>query len=80
MTEQPTLFAAVDLIVEWGRLGSIPRVRIERFTDDARLAARRRELLARRRLHGYQEQFQQEEETTADARPTSPMAGVPALG
>jgi predicted DNA-binding WGR domain protein len=75
MTEQATLFGAVDLIVEWGRLGRVPKVRIERFASPTALFKRRRELLARRRRHGYQEAAQPEclEETSSLAWPTETM-------
>ena len=53
MTEQRTLFGAVDLVITWGRIGWRQRHRVETFPDADQLAKRRDELLNRRRLHGY---------------------------
>ncbi|MDX6646794.1 MAG: hypothetical protein QOK40_2521 [Miltoncostaeaceae bacterium] len=53
---QPTLLDGVDLVRQWGRLGTRtvrPQRRAEHFPDvDSALIALRR-LLARRRLRGY---------------------------
>lgn len=70
LTVQGTLFNAVDLVVEWGRLGRVPRVRIERFTDQDRLDARWRELVSRRRRHGYEPISDRLQETSGRSRPT----------
>lgn len=53
MAEQPTLFGEVDLVIEWGRIGYALNRRVEIFVDQLALERRRRELLGRRRRHGY---------------------------
>jgi predicted DNA-binding WGR domain protein len=53
---QLTLFPGLEallLVVARGRLGNKPIVRRERFVDLEPLGARWRELVARRRQHGY---------------------------
>ncbi len=52
LTETLTLFDR-ELVIEWGREGRPLRRRVETFATPAALEQRRRELLARRRLHGY---------------------------
>jgi predicted DNA-binding WGR domain protein len=51
--ETRTLFGETALIIEWGRLGQRFRSRSEVFPSDALRAQRSKELLARRRRHGY---------------------------
>lgn len=54
LTECRTLFGELCLRIVWGRLGNRRlRERSETFVDRAALARRRRELLGRRRRHGY---------------------------
>ncbi len=69
-TLQGTLFDALDLLIEWGRLGQVPKVRVERFKDAGRLEARWRELVGRRRRHGYADVGVHSEETNGHSRPT----------
>lgn len=52
VSEQPTLFGEVALVIEWGRLGQRLRVRSE-FHSAIGRARRRAELLEQRRRHGY---------------------------
>ncbi len=52
LTEVLTLFER-ELVIEWGREGRPLRRRVEVFPTPAALEARRGELLARRRRHGY---------------------------
>ncbi len=54
MTEQRSLFGAIDLVITWGRIGWRQRSRVETFRDADQLEKRRDELLNRRRLHGYE--------------------------
>lgn len=54
LSEQRTLFGAVDLVIRWGRIGSPLRMRCETFHDRAELEQRRDELSHVRRLHGYE--------------------------
>lgn len=49
-----SLFDGYALLITWGRIGRLPRVRVETFETLAELEARRTELLARRRAHGYE--------------------------
>lgn len=51
--EQMTLFGAPELLIEWGRLGHRQRLRVERFESKDMLDKRKRELIGRRRRHGY---------------------------
>lgn len=53
ITETPTLFDKHALAIAWGRIGSAMRRRLETFDSRDALERRRRELLARRRRHGY---------------------------
>lgn len=53
MWEQANLFGGLDLLIAWGRIGKAPRERTEHFEGPAALDHRARELLARRRRHGY---------------------------
>ena len=71
MTVQGTLFDAVDLFIEWGWLGQVPRARVERFTDSARLETRWRELVQRPADNTDNvEAAARSEETSAPAGPT----------
>ena len=56
IVESRTLFGEPCLIIEWGRIGRPARLRSEAFVSAAALALRKRELLARRRRHGYSAQ------------------------
>jgi len=58
VTECRTLFGESCLLIEWGRIGRAPRLRSETFSSPAALSARKRELLARRRRHGYSSEGQ----------------------
>lgn len=60
-----TLFERYALVITWGRIGWPPRERTETFDDELALERRFRELLARRRQHGYTVAF---ERGRADAR------------
>jgi len=53
VTETPTLFYEHALFIAWGRIGGPLRRRLELFPSRDALERRRRELLARRRRHGY---------------------------
>lgn len=53
MRECRTLFGEPCLVIEWGRIGGPLRLRSETFPTPGALASRKRELLARRRRHGY---------------------------
>jgi predicted DNA-binding WGR domain protein len=53
ITETPTLFEEHALAIAWGPVGGPLRRRVETFASRAKLERRRRELLARRRRHGY---------------------------
>ena len=53
IAEGRSLFGQPALLITWGRIGARARVRLETFTDADTLDARRRQLLARRRAHGY---------------------------
>jgi predicted DNA-binding WGR domain protein len=53
LTTFRSLFGSPALLISWGRIGQLPRVRIETFTSEAELEARHAELLARRHAHGY---------------------------
>lgn len=55
ITEAPTLWTPHGLYIVWGRTGRALRRRIETFDDRAALERRRRELVNRRRAHGYVE-------------------------
>lgn len=48
-----SLFGDPMLLVTWGRIGRVPRTRVETFDDSTARAQRRTELLARRSAHGY---------------------------
>ena len=54
LAESESLFGEPSLFITWGRMGHKCRVRLEVFADRQALQRRRRELLARRRRHGYQ--------------------------
>jgi predicted DNA-binding WGR domain protein len=53
MTECKDLFGEICLFIEWGRIGRRLRSRLEPFPDIAAREARKRELVERRRRHGY---------------------------
>jgi predicted DNA-binding WGR domain protein len=53
IAEGRTLFGEPCLMIQWGRIGGRLRVRVETFAGRSSLSARRAELLARRRRHGY---------------------------
>lgn len=53
ITECRSLFGEPCLLIEWGGVGRPGRLRSEAFASPAALGARKRELLARRRRHGY---------------------------
>jgi predicted DNA-binding WGR domain protein len=50
-----TLFGESAILITWGRIGRPARVRVETFSTETKLRTRWRELLARRRAHGYRE-------------------------
>ena len=50
-----SLFGECSILITWGRIGRPARVRVETFTNEAKLRTRWRELLARRRAHGYRQ-------------------------
>jgi predicted DNA-binding WGR domain protein len=53
MAESRSLFGERGLIITWGGIGGPARVRFEPYASDAEFDARWRELLERRRAHGY---------------------------
>ena len=53
ITECRSLFGEPCLLIEWGGIGRPGRLRSEAVASAATLANRKRELLARRRRHGY---------------------------
>jgi predicted DNA-binding WGR domain protein len=53
IAEGQSLFGEFCLFITWGRIGHLCRTRIEIFTERDALVRRRKELLARRRRHGY---------------------------
>lgn len=55
VTADRTLFGELCLVIAWGRVGRPLRRRTEVFADEGVRDRRLRELLARRRRHGYVE-------------------------
>jgi predicted DNA-binding WGR domain protein len=53
ITECRSLFGEPCLIIEWGGIGRRGRLRSETFESPSALGHRKRQLLARRRRHGY---------------------------
>ena len=53
LAQSRSLFGERAILITWGRIGRPARVRIETFVSEAKLRERWRELLARRRAHGY---------------------------
>jgi len=55
MTECKDLFGEICLFIEWGRIGRRLRSRLEPFPNVATRDMRKKELVERRRRHGYLE-------------------------
>jgi predicted DNA-binding WGR domain protein len=74
LCECRSLFGERAILIVWGRIGRPARARLETFETEAKLEDRWRELLARRKAHGYQLH------TTTSCRSTrsSSLRGVPA--
>jgi predicted DNA-binding WGR domain protein len=47
------MLGELELVIEWGRAGTLLRSRVERFSDERALNRRFWALLERRRRHGY---------------------------
>jgi predicted DNA-binding WGR domain protein len=55
LTVQPTLFGGVDLVCEWGRIGSAGAVHFIPHTDTGQAIDTIRTITAKRRARGYVE-------------------------
>ncbi len=55
LTVQPTLFGGVDLVCEWGRIGSAGAVRFIPHTDTGQAIDTIRTITAKRKARGYVE-------------------------
>jgi predicted DNA-binding WGR domain protein len=53
ISEQLLLFGGYDLVLEWGRIGATVRCKHETCCSIEELAARREEIIQKRRRHGY---------------------------
>ena len=53
VSEQKLLFGGYDLILEWGRIGTSSRLKVETCVSVEELRRRREEVLGKRRRHGY---------------------------
>jgi len=67
LAECRSLFGEPALLITWGRIGRLPRVRLETFAFAEALLERREELLARRSAHGYCEPKQLVDKPTSRA-------------
>ena len=55
LTVQPTLFGNVDLVCEWGRIGSPGTVRFIPLDDEGQAIDAIRRIVAKRKARGYVE-------------------------
>jgi len=53
VSEQKLLFGGYDLILEWGRIGTSSRLKVETYRSVEELGKKREEVLGKRRRHGY---------------------------
>ena len=53
VSEQKLLFGGYDLILEWGRIGTSSRLKVETCRSVEELGKKREEVLGKRRRHGY---------------------------
>jgi len=53
VSEQKLLFGGYDLILEWGRIGTSSRLKVETCGSVEELGRKREEVLGKRRKHGY---------------------------
>jgi predicted DNA-binding WGR domain protein len=53
VSEQKLLFGGYDLILEWGRIGTSSRLKVETCRSVEEIRKKREEVLGKRRRHGY---------------------------